>query len=292
MTQRIDLPDLDVTADDILVLRNAGPKGGPGMPEAGYLPIPLKLARQGVKDMVRISDARMSGTAFGTIVLHITPEAAVGGPLAIVRTGDRITLDVEARRIELLVEDVEIEKRLAEWKLLPAVHQLAKRGYAKLFENSVLQADQGCDFDFLLREGGTGAALLTGPERYYNTIANEDLADEMLDPATANGVYAIAATPFTPEGAVDTKSVDRLTDFYPRLRGYRPYHSRDYGGGAEARARRGVGDLQPGGAPGKCAGDCRRVGAGFCGDARAGAWRDGCRGGGRDDRAAAATAHG
>ena len=153
MTKRIDLPDLDVTADDILVLRNAGPKGGPGMPEAGYLPIPLKLARQGVKDMVRISDARMSGTAFGTIVLHITPEAAVGGPLAIVRTGDRITLDVEARRIELLVEDAEIEKRLAEWKLLPAVHQPARRGYAKLFENSVLQADQGCDFDFLLREG-------------------------------------------------------------------------------------------------------------------------------------------
>ena len=112
-----------------------------------------RLARQGVKAMVRISDARMSGTAFGTIVLHITPEAAVGGPLAIVRTGDRIMLDVEARRIELLVEDAEIEKRLAEWKLLPAVHQPAKRGYAKLFENSVLQADQGCDFDFLLREG-------------------------------------------------------------------------------------------------------------------------------------------
>ena len=153
LTKRIDLPDLDVKEDDILVLRNAGPKGGPGMPEAGYLPIPLKLARQGVKDMVRISDARMSGTAFGTIVLHITPEAAVGGPLAIVRTGDQITLDVEARRIELLVEDAEIEKRLAEWKLLPAVHSPAKRGYAKLFENSVLQADQGCDFDFLLREG-------------------------------------------------------------------------------------------------------------------------------------------
>jgi dihydroxy-acid dehydratase len=152
MTNRIDLPDLDVNADDILVLRNAGPKGAPGMPEAGYLPIPLKLARQGVKDMVRISDARMSGTAFGTIVLHITPESAVGGPLAIVRTGDRITLDVEARRIELLIDDAEIQTRLAEWKLLPPVHKRAKRGYAKLFEDSVLQADQGCDFDFLLRE--------------------------------------------------------------------------------------------------------------------------------------------
>ncbi len=96
--------------DDILVLRNAGPKGAPGMPEAGYLPIPMKLARQGVKDMVRISDARMSGTAFGTIVLHITPESAVGGPLAIVQTGDRIMLDVEARRIELLIDDAELAK--------------------------------------------------------------------------------------------------------------------------------------------------------------------------------------
>ena len=204
--QAIDLPDLDVTAEDILVLRNAGPKGGPGMPEAGYLPIPLKLARQGVKDMVRISDARMSGTAFGTIVLHITPEAAVGGPLAIVRTGDRIMLDVEARRIELLVEDAEIEKRLAEWKLLPAVHQPARRGYAKLFENSVLQADQGCDFDFLLREGTERAA------GEFATLSEQDWL--MTFDHTAKGVYAIAATPFTPEGAVDTKSVDRLTDFY------------------------------------------------------------------------------
>ena len=112
LTNRIDLPDLDVNEDDILVLRNAGPKGGPGMPEAGYLPIPLKLARQGVKDMVRISDARMSGTAFGTIVLHITPEAAVGGPLAVVQTGDRIRLDVPARRLELLIDDAELQRRL------------------------------------------------------------------------------------------------------------------------------------------------------------------------------------
>jgi dihydroxy-acid dehydratase len=153
MTNRIDLPDLDVQAGDILVLRNAGPKGAPGMPEAGYLPIPMKLARQGVKDMVRISDARMSGTAFGTIVLHITPESAVGGPLAIVQTGDRIMLDVEARRIELLIDDREFESRLAAWKASPPRRNMPARGYARLFEDCVLQADQGCDFNFLLREG-------------------------------------------------------------------------------------------------------------------------------------------
>ena len=154
MMARIDAPDLDVHADDVLVLRNAGPKGAPGMPEAGYLPIPMKLGREGVKDMVRISDARMSGTAFGTIVLHIAPESAVGGPLAIVQTGDRIRLDVEARRIELLIDDAELERRLTAWKKLPPHRELATRGYAKLFEDSVLQADQGCDFDFLLRSGG------------------------------------------------------------------------------------------------------------------------------------------
>jgi dihydroxy-acid dehydratase len=157
MTTRIDLPDLDVNADDILVLRNAGPKGAPGMPEAGYLPIPRKLAREGVKDMVRISDARMSGTAFGTIVLHITPESAVGGPLAVVRNGDRITLDVEARRIDLLIDDAEMQRRLAAWKESPPRREAARRGYARLFEESVLQADQGCDFDFLLREGSESA---------------------------------------------------------------------------------------------------------------------------------------
>ena len=153
MAARIDLPDLDVNADDVLVLRNAGPKGAPGMPEAGYLPIPLKLARQGVKDMVRISDARMSGTAFGTIVLHIVPEAAVGGPLAVVQTGDRISLDVEARRIELLIGDAELQRRLAVWKASPPHRKRPVRGYARLFEDCVLQADQGCDFDFLQREG-------------------------------------------------------------------------------------------------------------------------------------------
>jgi dihydroxy-acid dehydratase len=151
MTMRIDLDDLDVAPDDILVLRNAGPKGAPGMPEAGYMPIPLKLAKKGVKDMVRISDARMSGTAFGTIVLHVTPEAAEGGPLAVVRTGDRIALDVEARSIEILIGEEELERRLAEWRAGPH-RPAATRGYAKLFASTVLQADQGCDFDFLLGE--------------------------------------------------------------------------------------------------------------------------------------------
>ncbi len=148
LAARIDDDALDVTADDVLVLRNAGPKGAPGMPEAGYLPIPKKLARSGVKDMVRISDARMSGTAFGTIVLHITPESAVGGPLALVQNGDRIQLDVEKRRIELLIDDTELSKRRAQ----PTAVTEPKfaRGYAALFMRSVLQADQGCDFDFLV----------------------------------------------------------------------------------------------------------------------------------------------
>jgi dihydroxy-acid dehydratase len=152
MTLRIDQPDLDVSADDILVLRNAGPKGAPGMPEAGYLPIPKKLARGGVKDMVRISDARMSGTAFGTIVLHVTPEAAVGGPLALVRTGDMIRLDVAGRNIELLVEPAELERRRAALKL-DAAPDWARRGYAHLFNETILQADEGCDFDFMRRGG-------------------------------------------------------------------------------------------------------------------------------------------
>jgi dihydroxy-acid dehydratase len=157
MTARIDLEGLDVRAEDILVLRNAGPRGAPGMPEAGYLPIPKKLARQGVKDMVRISDARMSGTAFGTIVLHITPESAVGGPLAIVETGDRLMLDVEARVIELLIDAAELERRLAAWKDSPPQRHIPNRGYARLFEECVLQADQGCDFDFLLNTGDAKA---------------------------------------------------------------------------------------------------------------------------------------
>jgi dihydroxy-acid dehydratase len=152
MAERIDDPALDVKADDVLVLRNAGPVGAPGMPEAGYLPIPKKLAQQGVKDMVRISDARMSGTAFGTIVLHITPESAVGGPLALVRSGDTISLDVPGRRIELLVDDAELAKRrAAQGKAVSSgAAPVPDRGYAALFHRSVLQADEGCDFDFLV----------------------------------------------------------------------------------------------------------------------------------------------
>jgi dihydroxy-acid dehydratase len=151
-TLRVDDPELDVTADDVLVLRNAGPKGAPGMPEAGYLPIPKKLGRAGVKDMVRISDARMSGTAFGTIVLHITPESAVGGPLALVKNGDMIRLDVAKRSIDLLVDATELEKRGA--ALTPAATpEWAARGYAHLFNETILQADEGCDFDFMRAKG-------------------------------------------------------------------------------------------------------------------------------------------
>lgn len=147
LATRIDDPNLDVTADDILVLRNAGPQGAPGMPEAGYLPIPAKLARQGIKDMVRISDARMSGTGFGTIVLHISPEAAIGGPLSLVRSGDRIRLDVPGRQLDLLVADDEVAARRALWR--PPVVSARERGYARLFRASVTQANEGCDFDFL-----------------------------------------------------------------------------------------------------------------------------------------------
>jgi dihydroxy-acid dehydratase len=156
MTLRVDDPDLDVTADDVLVLRNAGPKGAPGMPEAGYLPIPRKLGRAGVKDMVRISDARMSGTAFGTIVLHITPESAVGGPLALVQNGDMIRLDVAKRSIDLLVDAAELERRRGALAL-PATPDWAQRGYAHLFNETILQADEGCDFDFM-RAKGKGSA--------------------------------------------------------------------------------------------------------------------------------------
>jgi dihydroxy-acid dehydratase len=146
LSARIDDPQLDVTADDFLVLQNAGPKSGYAMPEAGYLPIPQKLARAGVKDMVRISDARMSGTAYGTIVLHVSPEAAVGGALALVRNGDRIRLSVKNRSIELAVAEEELRKRKAAWKppVTPPV-----RGYAKLYMEHVMQAEHGCDFDFL-----------------------------------------------------------------------------------------------------------------------------------------------
>jgi len=146
LVARIDRDDLDVTADDVLVLKRIGPKGAPGMPEAGYIPIPRRLARAGVKDIVRISDGRMSGTAFGTIVLHVTPEAAIGGPLAHVRDGDRIRLSVKNREIALLVADAELAQRALD---NPIAEPAAPRGYRKLFLRSVLQADEGCDFDFL-----------------------------------------------------------------------------------------------------------------------------------------------
>jgi dihydroxy-acid dehydratase len=147
LARRVDAPDLAVEAADVLVLRNAGPKGAPGMPEAGYLPIPRKLAERGVTDMVRISDARMSGTAFGTIVLHASPEAAVGGPLALVRDGDTISLDVPGRRLTLEVPEAELARRRAAWR--PPVTGEGLTGYRRLYHETVLQASRGCDFDFL-----------------------------------------------------------------------------------------------------------------------------------------------
>ena len=148
LAARVDDPDLDISSDDFMVLQNAGPKSDSGMPEAGYLPIPKKLSKLGVKDMVRISDARMSGTAFGTIVLHVSPEAAIGGPLSLVRNGDRIRISVSNKRIDLLVDEKELDKRRSEW-----VSDLEEpenlRGYNKLYATEVTQAEQGCDFQFL-----------------------------------------------------------------------------------------------------------------------------------------------
>ena len=146
LSARIDDAALDVTPQDILVLQNAGPHAEAAMPEAGYLPIPKKLAAAGVKDMVRISDARMSGTAFGTIVLHITPDSASGGPLGLVRNGDRVRLSVKQRRIELLVDDTELMRRA---RMMPPPAAKPARGYAKLYAQEILGADEGCDFGFL-----------------------------------------------------------------------------------------------------------------------------------------------
>ncbi len=148
LAARIDDPDLDVTRDDILVMRNAGPAGAPGMPEAGYLPIPKKLAQEGVTDMVRISDARMSGTAYGSIVLHVTPEAAIGGPLSLVETGDMITLDIPGRRLDADLSEEMLKERAAARDKKPPIAR-PSRGYARLFNETILQADKGCDFDFL-----------------------------------------------------------------------------------------------------------------------------------------------
>jgi dihydroxy-acid dehydratase len=154
MLAAVEDENLDIDATCIMVLKNCGPKGYPGMAEVGNLPLPRKLLREGVRDMVRISDARMSGTAYGTVVLHVAPEAAIGGPLAAVRSGDLITLDVAARSLHLHVSEAEIARRLADWRPPPA-H--AARGYTRLYVDHVLQADRGADFDFLV--GGSGAPV-------------------------------------------------------------------------------------------------------------------------------------
>jgi dihydroxy-acid dehydratase len=157
LAARIDDPDLDVTPDDFLVLQNAGPKSAAAMPEAGYLPIPKKLARDGVKDMVRISDARMSGTAFGTVVLHVTPDAASGGPLALVQAGDRIRLSVRERRLDLLVEQTELERRRS--LISKPSPSSATRGYSWLYDTFITQANEGCDFAFLKGNKRNGLQL-------------------------------------------------------------------------------------------------------------------------------------
>jgi dihydroxy-acid dehydratase len=156
MAARIDRDDLDADADSVLVLRNAGPLGGPGMPEWGMLPVPQKLLKQGVRDMVRVSDARMSGTSYGTCVLHVAPESHVGGPLALVKDGDLIELDVEKRVLNLKVDESELSRRRAAWKAPPKKYE---RGYGAIFSRHVRQADEGCDFDFL-----EGTAAVPEPE--------------------------------------------------------------------------------------------------------------------------------
>jgi dihydroxy-acid dehydratase len=150
----IDDPELEVTPDHVLVLRNAGPKGGPGMPEWGMIPIPKALLAQGCRDMVRLSDARMSGTSYGACILHVAPESYVGGPLALLRNGDIVRLDVPNRRIDMLVDDAELDRRRAQWKI---PEPRTGRGYGWMFAQHIEQADAGCDFDFLLRSFGTSA---------------------------------------------------------------------------------------------------------------------------------------
>src|SRR5690606_27184947 len=154
MKAAVEDESLDVTADHILILRHAGPQGGPGMPEWGMLPIPVKLVKQGVRDMLRLSDARMSGTSYGACILHAAPEAYVGGPLALVRTGDLVTVDVPARRIHLNVSDAELAARRAAWTPPPRRYE---RGYGWMYAQHILQANEGCDFDFL--ETGFGAPV-------------------------------------------------------------------------------------------------------------------------------------
>ncbi len=154
MKAAVDDPELDVSADDILILRNAGPQGGPGMPEWGMLPIPVKLVKEGVRDMLRISDARMSGTSYGACILHVSPESYVGGPLALVQTGDRITVDIPARSIHLEVSAEELARRQAAWTPPP---KRFERGYGWMFAQHIQQANEGCDFDFLRSDFGETA---------------------------------------------------------------------------------------------------------------------------------------
>jgi dihydroxy-acid dehydratase len=146
MLARIDSPDLDVSPDSVLVMRNTGPRYVPGMPEWGAIPVPTKLLKQGVRDLVRVSDSRMSGTSFGTVVLHVAPESAAGGPLAVVQTGDMIRLSVAEGRLDLLISEDEMRDRLSRWSAPPSEHL---RGFPRLYIEHVLQADEGCDFDFL-----------------------------------------------------------------------------------------------------------------------------------------------
>jgi dihydroxyacid dehydratase/phosphogluconate dehydratase len=162
LSARIDDPDLPVTRDTVLVLRNAGPVGAPGFPEWGNLPVPKKLLAQGVRDIVRLSDARMSGTHYGTCVLHVTPEAAIGGPLALVRTGDTIVLDVPKRRIDVEVSADELEGRKAAWQPPPNPYD---RGWAALYRQHVTQADEGCDLDFL-ESGAPAVRRIPEPDIY------------------------------------------------------------------------------------------------------------------------------
>jgi dihydroxy-acid dehydratase len=159
LAARVDDPDLDCDAASVMVLRNGGPVGAPGMPEWGHLPIPARLLRDGVTDLVRISDARMSGTSYGAVVLHVAPESAVGGPLALVRDGDRIRLDVESRTLDLLVEESELAARRAAWS---PPEPKDERGFRKLHVEHVLQANHGCDFDFLRGR----SAVVTDPVTY------------------------------------------------------------------------------------------------------------------------------
>ena len=154
LLKRVDDPDLDITSESVMVLKNCGPRGFPGMPELGMMPIPAKLLKEGVNDILRISDARMSGTSFGAVVLHVSPEAAVGGGLSVVRTGDMIEIDVSERRLDVLISEADMKQRLSEWE---APESEARRGYAKLYVDTVNQSHDGCDLDFLV--GMTGSAV-------------------------------------------------------------------------------------------------------------------------------------